>query len=56
MLDIIWLNLVELSNLDAFKDLMEMTAGRDKEWKSWCDTEQPEEEVSNELISHYFNV
>ena len=44
MLDIIWLNLVELCNLEAFKDLMEMAVGRDKEWKSWCDTEQPEEE------------
>ena len=52
MLDIIWLNLVELCNLEAFRDLMSLAVGKDKEWKSWCDKEQPEEEVSRSEIQH----
>ena len=31
MLDIIWLNLVELSHLEPFKDLLEMVRGLDQE-------------------------
>ena len=46
MLDIIYLNLVELCNLETFKDLMGLTMANDKVWKTWCDTEQPEEEVT----------
>ena len=32
MLDIIWLNLVELSHLEPFKDLLGMVSGLDQEW------------------------
>ena len=44
MLDIIWLNLVELSHLEPFRDLLDMVVSREKDWKYWCDTEFPEEE------------
>ena len=60
MLDIIWLNLIELSKLEPFKDLLEAVkikkikmfpfityckvVSNDKAWKVWCDTEYPEEE------------
>lgn len=54
MLDIIWLNLVELCNLEAFRDLMSLAVAKDKEWKSWCDKEQPEEEVSRSDIYIHF--
>ena len=44
MLDVIWLNLVELSKLDAFQTLLDKVVASEKEWKNWCDTESPEEE------------
>ncbi len=44
MLDVIWLNLVELSKLEIFNQLLDKVAENEKEWKYWCDTEAPEEE------------
>lgn len=58
MLDIIWLNLVELSKLEPFSELLDKVAehmchkichplqvvSKEKDWKYWCDTETPEEE------------
>ena len=39
MLDVIWLNLVEMSKIDVFSVLLEKVIDSEKEWKSWCDTE-----------------
>jgi dynein heavy chain len=44
MLDVIWLNLVELSKQETFNQLLEKVTENEKDWKSWCDTEAPEEE------------
>ena len=44
MLDVIWLNLVELSKQEVFNQLLENVTDNEKEWKCWCDTEAPEEE------------
>ena len=44
MLDVIWLNLVELSKLEIFNQLLDRVTENEKEWKYWCDTEAPEEE------------
>ena len=44
MLDVIWLNLVELSKLEMFNNLLDRVVATEKEWKYWCDTESPEEE------------
>jgi dynein heavy chain len=44
MLDVIWLNLVELSKLEIFNQLLDRVSENEKEWKYWCDTEAPEEE------------
>ena len=47
MLDVIWLNLVEMSKIDEFSILLEKVIDSEKDWKTWCDTEAPEE-VSGE--------
>ena len=44
MLDVIWLNLVEMSKIDVFSVLLEKVIDSEKDWKTWCDTEAPEEE------------
>ena len=44
MLDVIWLNLVELSKQEVFNQLLEKVTENEKEWKYWCDTEAPEQE------------
>ena len=44
MLDVIWLNLVELSKQEIFNQLLEKVSENEKDWKYWCDTEAPEEE------------
>jgi dynein heavy chain len=44
MLDVIWLNLVELSKQETFNQVLEKVSDNEKEWKYWCDTEAPEEE------------
>ena len=43
MLDVIWLNLVEMSKIDEFSVLLEKGIDSEKDWKNWCDTEAPEE-------------
>ena len=45
MLDVVWLNIVELSKHHYFKDIMNRISGAEKEWKKWIDREAPEEET-----------
>ncbi|XP_078698147.1 dynein axonemal heavy chain 5-like [Branchiostoma floridae x Branchiostoma belcheri] len=45
ILDMTWLNLVQLSKLPQFSQILSQISGNDKAWKNWFDTDAPEEEV-----------
>ncbi|OXU30794.1 hypothetical protein TSAR_013179 [Trichomalopsis sarcophagae] len=43
--DIVWLNLVALSSLTKFQNILTQVSAAEKSWKNWFDKEAPEEEV-----------
>ncbi|XP_068084800.1 dynein axonemal heavy chain 8 [Anabrus simplex] len=43
--DMTWLNLVQLSSLRQFQNIVNQVSHNDKPWKIWFDKEAPEEEV-----------
>ncbi|KAJ8670776.1 hypothetical protein QAD02_002035, partial [Eretmocerus hayati] len=43
--DVVWLNLVALSSLPKFQNIVNQVISADKTWKSWFDKDAPEEEV-----------
>ncbi|XP_064014378.1 dynein axonemal heavy chain 8 [Pogoniulus pusillus] len=45
ILDMMWLNLVELSKLPQFEAILNQIACNEKAWKSWFDKDAPEEEI-----------
>lgn len=42
ILDITWLNLVEISKLKPFNDILKKIENNEREWKMWYETEKPE--------------
>ncbi|XP_075002904.1 dynein axonemal heavy chain 8 isoform X1 [Calonectris borealis] len=45
ILDMMWLNLVELSKIPQFAEILNQIAHNEKGWKSWFDKDAPEEEI-----------
>ncbi|BFZ18283.1 hypothetical protein BsWGS_21321 [Bradybaena similaris] len=43
--DMTWLNLVQLSNLPTFSNILSQVINNDKGWKNWYDKTAPEEET-----------
>lgn len=44
ILDITWLNLVEISKLKPFADILKKIESNEREWRVWYETERPEKE------------
>ncbi|XP_069464857.1 dynein axonemal heavy chain 8 [Ambystoma mexicanum] len=45
ILDMTWLNLVELSKLQQFAEIMNQVSRNERQWRNWFDSDAPEEEV-----------
>uniref|UniRef100_A0A663EUR1 Dynein axonemal heavy chain 8 n=1 Tax=Aquila chrysaetos chrysaetos TaxID=223781 RepID=A0A663EUR1_AQUCH len=45
ILDMMWLNLVELSKIPQFAEILNQIAHNEKGWKSWFDKDAPEDEI-----------
>lgn len=43
VLDITWLNLVELSKLQQFNTLLDQITENEKDWRLWFEKDKPEE-------------
>ncbi|XP_071768037.1 dynein axonemal heavy chain 8-like [Centroberyx gerrardi] len=56
ILDMIWLNLVELSKLPQFNNLMTQVSRNEKGWKVWLDMDAPEEGVIPDSYNDSLNV
>ncbi|XP_017781875.1 PREDICTED: dynein heavy chain 5, axonemal [Nicrophorus vespilloides] len=45
ILDITWLNLVEINKLDTFSKILIKIETNERDWKNWYEKERPEEEI-----------